>query len=67
MQVCFEFLKHFPNTISQKEFNYGLFTNLPRIIVACDFSQSSFKLKKGRQYKCPSLKTTCDIKPKFFL
>ena len=24
-----------------------LFTNLPRIIVACDFSPSSFKLKGG--------------------
>ena len=38
---------HFPETISQWEFDYGLFTNLPRIIVACDFSPSSFKLKRG--------------------
>ena len=26
---------------------YGLLINLPRIIVACDFSPSSFKLKRG--------------------
>ena len=26
--------------------DYGLFTNLPRVIVACDFSPSSFKLKR---------------------
>ena len=26
---------------------YGLFTNLPKIIVARDFSKSSFKLKRG--------------------
>ena len=37
--------KHFPKTISQWEIDYGLFTNLPRIIVACDFSPSSFELK----------------------
>ena len=35
-----------PN-ISQLGFNYGLCTNLPRIIVACNFSPSSFKLKRG--------------------
>ena len=29
------------------EFDYGLFTNSPRIIVACDFSPSSFRLKRG--------------------
>ena len=34
-------------TTSQWEFDYGLFTNLLRIIVSCDFSLSSFKLKKG--------------------
>ena len=39
--------KHFPRTMNQWEFDYGLFTNLPRIIVARDFSPSSFKLKKG--------------------
>ena len=26
---------------------YGLFTNLPRKTVVCDFSPSSFKLKRG--------------------
>ena len=30
---------YFPKSISQQEFDYGLFTNLPRIIVACDFSR----------------------------
>ena len=39
--------KHFPKSISQWEFDYGLFTNLPGIIVACDFSSSSFKPKRG--------------------
>ena len=34
--------KHFPKTIGQWEFGCGLFTNLPRIVVACDFSPSSF-------------------------
>ena len=43
----FDQKKHFPKTISQREFNYGLFTNLPRINVARDFSPSSFKLKRG--------------------
>ena len=33
--------KHFPKTIGQWEFDYGLFTNLPRIILACDFYPSS--------------------------
>ena len=33
--------KHFPKTIGQWEFDYGFFTNLPRIILACDFSPSS--------------------------
>ena len=39
--------KHFSKTISQREFDYGLFTNVPRIIVPQDFSPSSFKLKRG--------------------
>ena len=39
--------KHFPKTINQWEFDYVLFTNLRRIIVDCDFSPSSFKLKSG--------------------
>ena len=37
--------KHFPKTTSQWEF--GLFTNLSRIIIACDFFSSSFKLRRG--------------------
>ena len=39
--------KHFPKTIKQWEFDYDLFTNLPGIIVAHDFSPSSIKLKRG--------------------
>ena len=38
--------KNFPKTISQWEFDYGLFTNLPRIFIACDFSPISFKLER---------------------
>ena len=30
-----------------KKFDYGLFTNLPRMIVTCDFSPSPFKLERG--------------------
>ena len=30
--LSFDNEKHFPKTISQYEFDYGLFTNLPRII-----------------------------------
>ena len=39
--------KHFPKTISQWEFDYGLFTNIPKIVKFTDFSPSSFKLKRG--------------------
>ena len=39
--------KHFPKSISQWEFDYGLFINLPIIISACDFSPSSFKTIRG--------------------
>ena len=50
----------------------GLFTNLPRVIVAWEFSPSSFKLKKEASYlpwqnKYPNLKTTCHVKLKFSL
>ena len=60
---------HFPKTISQWEFDYGLFTNLPTIIVARNFSLSSFKLKRGilpllTKYV---LKTTCHTKLNFSL
>ena len=46
-------------------------SNLPRIIIACDFSSSSFKLKKGTlpllQNRYPNLKTTSHINLRFFL
>ena len=38
--------KHFSKTISQLEFAYEFFKDLPNIIVDCDFSPSSFKLKR---------------------
>ena len=43
----FDQWKTFSKTMSQWEFDYELFTNLPRIFVDCDFSQSSFKLRRG--------------------
>ena len=36
----------FLETLRQWKFDYGLFTNLPRVIVVCDFSPSSFELKR---------------------
>ena len=39
--------KYFRKTISQEEFRCGLFTKLPRIIFVCNFSPSSFKLKRA--------------------
>ena len=48
----------------------GLFTNSLRIIVACDFSPSLFKLKElsylSWQNTYPNLKTACHTKLKFF-
>ena len=38
--------KHFPITLSQWEFNYDLLTNLPKIIVTCNFSRGSFKPRR---------------------
>ena len=38
---------HFPKTISQRDFDYGSFTNLPKIVKFTDFSPSSFKLERG--------------------
>ena len=43
----FDQSKAFSKTISQWQFDYGLFTNLPKINVAHDLSLSSFKLKRG--------------------
>ena len=39
--------KYFPKTMSQGQFESGLFTKLPRIVIVCDISPSSFKLKRG--------------------
>ena len=63
--------KRFWKTINQWEFCYGLFTNLPRIIVACNFSPSSFKLKRGillllTKYLC-YLENYLSYKAKIFL
>ena len=63
--------KHFPKTMSQWEFDYGLFTNLPKIVKFTDFSPSSLKLKRGiipllKNMYCNS-ETTCHIKLKLFL
>ena len=55
--------KHFPKIISQWEFDFRLFTNLPRIIVARDFSPSSYF---SWQNTYPNLKTTCHAKLHFF-
>ena len=63
--------ERFPKTISQWEFDYGLFTKLLIIIVAREFSRTSFNSKKASylnwKNKYPNLKSTCQIKPKFFL
>ena len=66
--------RHFPKTLYKWEFDYGLFTNLPRTIVPHDFSPSSFKLKRGilpllTKYVSlkNNLKITCHTKLKFFL
>ena len=54
--------KKFPKTINQWEFDYGFFTDFPRIIVTCEFSHSSFK---RRRY--PNLKITCHNRLNFYL
>ena len=63
--------KHFPKTISQWEFNYGLFTNLLRIIIPQDFSRVYSKSKEvsylSWQNTYHNLKTTWHIKAKYFL
>ena len=52
------------------DYDFGLFTKLSRMIVVCNFSLSSFKLKEGIQpaltillNKFSKWKTTCYIKP----
>ena len=52
MWTCYKFwpIKNISENykpISQSEFDYGLSTNLPRIIDACNFSPSLFKLRRG--------------------
>ena len=63
--------KHFLKTISQREFNYGLFTNLPTTIAPHDFlrvySNSKDVSYLSWQNTYPNLKTTCHIKLKCFL
>ena len=49
--------KDFTKAVTQQEFDWGLFTRLPRIIIACDFSQSLFKL----QTILPPLTTQCSL------
>ena len=43
MWTFLNFDQFWPTTISHWEFDYGLFTNLPRIIAACEHAPSSFK------------------------
>ena len=51
-------------------FDYGLFADLPKLVVACDFSLNSFKIKRGilplLTKHDPNLKTTCHVKLKCF-
>ena len=62
--------KTFLKSIGQWDLGYGLFTNLPRIIVACDFSRVHSNSKElsylSWQNTYPNLKTACHIKLKFF-
>ena len=46
MQTCFKFWP-MKSIFPKLQANESLITNLPRIIVVCDFSPSSFKLKRG--------------------
>ena len=57
--------KYFPKIISQWEFDYGLFTNLPTFFrVHSNLKEVSYL---SWQNTYPNLKTTCHIKLKFFL
>ena len=55
-------VKHFPKTISQLEFDYSLFTNLPRFV---KFTDELSYLSWRNTY--PNSETTCHIKLTFFL
>ena len=63
--------EHFLKTISQWEFDYGLFTDLPRILPLLAFLRVHSNSKEASylswQNKHPNFKTTCHIKLKFFL
>ena len=63
--------KRFTKITSKYVFDYKLFTKLPSIIVARDFSPISFKRKRGIyfpwQNKYSGLRNIFHIKSKFFL
>ena len=65
------FSRNYQPIYKPMEFDYCLFTNLPRIIVACNFSRFHWNSKEvsylSWQKKYPNLKTTCHIKLKLFL
>ena len=65
------FKKDFLKTISRWEFDYSFFTNLSRIIIACDFYPSGLTQKSGILppliNKYPNVKTSSHMKPKLFL
>ena len=77
MWTCFKFWqmknisRNYQPIYKPMEFDYCLFTNLPRIIVACNFSRFHWNSKEvsyfSWQKKYPNLKTTCHIKLKLFL
>ena len=63
--------KHFSKTISQCEFDYDLFTNLPTIIAARNFLRIHSNSKEvsylSWQNMYLNVKTTCHIELNFFL
>ena len=63
--------QHFPKTISQREFDYSLFTNLSRILSPATFLRVHSNSKEvshlSWQNTYPNLKTTCHMKLKLFL
>ena len=63
--------QHFPKTISQREFDYSLFTNLSRILSPATFLRVHSNSKEvshlSWQNTYPNFKTTCHMKLKFFL
>ena len=63
--------KHFLKIIRQWEFVCSLFIKLLKIVVACDFTLSSFKLKRGILPPLAKCKIShicrCDLKFSFFM